>query len=303
MAVSEPSPHERGTTATVTSARKSKYSASKSAKKATERQPSKQKKQTIAVGKRCYVERKHVKYLYSPTSDGWPLLELHSSDKFRFFRTIDGKGTGKTYRVKLDIMPTSNNTITINRACIVVLAVGEEELPYSEKQQAEDEAIEECHNIVQQGSGKPKAINYVEESYKYFTGLPPENQKEEKEFILKYGKEDCDVTNWQILSETEQIVECPMEANEALKDMEVLKKDIPWDPDPSKVNYCSILLDHFFPALEGKAERLDKFLSRSSTHGNPWKATVEREKIKFHRPDSEDPDELVSITFDLHHHY
>ena len=26
-----------------------------------------------------------------------------------------------------------------------------------------------------------------------------------------------------------------------------LKKNIPWDPDPSKVDYNSILFDHFFP--------------------------------------------------------
>lgn len=243
-----------------------------------------------------------MKYLYSPASDGWKILELHSSDKFRFYGTIEGKGTGKTYRVKLDSMPTSDNTITINRASIVVMAAGEEEHPYTEKQRALDESIEECHNI-EPVSGKPKAINYVEESYKYFTGLPTEIQKEEKEFILKYGKDDGDVIHWQILGEMEQITECPMEANEALKDIGVLKKDIPWDPDPSKVNYSSILLDHFFPSLEGKAMILDKFLSRSSPHGNPWKATVEHEKIKFHRPDSDDPDELVSIRLLMPHHY
>ena len=36
--------------------------------------------------------------------------------------------------VKLDIMPTTNNTITINRSSIEVLEKGQEELPYSEKQ-------------------------------------------------------------------------------------------------------------------------------------------------------------------------
>jgi len=55
----------------------------------------------------------------------------------------------------------------------------------------EDEEIEECH-LVEPESGKSKAINYVEESYKYFMDLPPENRKEEKEFILKYGKEAGD---------------------------------------------------------------------------------------------------------------
>ena len=81
------------------------------------------------------MERKNVKYLYSPTSDGFSIVhDLQTSNKFRFYGTIVGKGSGKSYKVKLDIMPTTNNTITINRSSIEVLEKGQEELPYSEKQ-------------------------------------------------------------------------------------------------------------------------------------------------------------------------
>jgi hypothetical protein len=178
-----------------------------------------------------------------------------------------GKGSGKSCKVKLDIMPTTNNTITISRSSVEVLEKGQEELPYSEKQYVEDEEIEECH-LVEPESGKSKAINYVEESYKYFTDLPPENRKEEKEFILKYGKEAGDTIKWHILGEMEQITVCPMETNEELKATEVLKKDIPWNADPSKYDYSKILLEHFFPALEWKAKILDKPVLLQSLEGN-----------------------------------
>jgi hypothetical protein len=73
--------------------------------------------------------------LYPPTSDGFSIVhDLHTSNEFSFYRTIVGKGSGKSYKVKLDIMPTTNNTITINRSSIEVLEKGQEELPYSEKQ-------------------------------------------------------------------------------------------------------------------------------------------------------------------------
>jgi hypothetical protein len=124
--------------------------------------------------------------------------------------------------------------------------------------------------------------------------MPVENQRDAREFDLKYGKEDDDVIKWTILSEEEQITECPMEGEEEIKNKDVLKEDIPWDADPSKVDYCKILLEKFFPSLEGKAKVLDEFLTRNSLRGNPWKETVLRDNIKFERTDSDDPDELVS---------
>ena len=66
---------------------------------------------------------------------------------------------------------------------------------------------------------------------------------------------------WQILLEEEQITECPMERECAsMAEIETFWERIPWDPDPSKVDYNRVLLDHFFPSLTGKAKMLDDFL-------------------------------------------
>ena len=197
-------------------------------------------------------------------------------------------------------MPTSANEITLARKDIEVLNTGEEELPYTPKQQAVDEMIEECAEVQEpaavSNATRPRTINYVEESYKHFSAMPIENQRDAREFDLKYGKEDDDVIKWTILSEEEQITECPMEGKEEIKNKDVLKEGIPWDADPSKVDYCKILLEKFFPSLEGKAKVLDEFLTCNSFRGNPWKETVLRDNIKFERTDSDDPDELVSCS-------
>ena len=106
---------------------------------------------------------------------------------------------------------------------------------------------------------------------------------------------------WQILSEEEQITECPMEGECAsMTEVEIIWEIIPWDPGTCKVDYNRVLLDHFFPALIGKAKLLDDFLRRQPKNpcmGNQWKVRVERDNIHFHREDSDDLDELVSTLF------
>ena len=79
LTVSRPSPDRRETTTITTSARKSKY---KSTDIAGARQPSRPKQQTIGVGKRVFVERKHLKYMFDPTSESFAIIEMNSSDKF-----------------------------------------------------------------------------------------------------------------------------------------------------------------------------------------------------------------------------
>ena len=183
LTVSRPSPDRRETTAITTSARKSK---SKSTDIAGARQPSRPKKQTIGVGKRVFVERKHLKYMFDPTSESFAIIEMNSSDKFRFFGSVVGK-PNKLYCVKLDLLPSSANEVCISRSSIEVLAPGQEEEPYIPRAQAESEMIQECSEVVEGGSGKSK---FVEQSYSHFTNLPVENQAIASEFVLKYGQEE-----------------------------------------------------------------------------------------------------------------
>ena len=83
----------------------------------------------------------------------------------------------------------------------------------------------------------------------------------------------------------------------SMTEVEAIQERIPWDPDPSKVDCNRVLHDHSFPSLSGKAKVRDDFLRRQSKNphvGNPQKVRVERDNIRFHREDTDDPDELVS---------
>jgi len=91
LAVAEPDQHERGTVAAITSARKLKYKTKKSDSNSTARHASKAKKHQIAAGKRAYVERRNLKYLFDVTSDAIEVIKLYPSDKFRFFGVCLGK--------------------------------------------------------------------------------------------------------------------------------------------------------------------------------------------------------------------
>jgi hypothetical protein len=180
------------------------------------------------------------------------------------------------------------------RKDIEVLGKGEEELPYLPSTRATDEMIEECAEAVPPSLGKQKAVDYVKESYDYFSSLSTEMQAIAKSFTFKYGKEEEDKIEWRILSESEQITVCPMEGRE--DDGEVFQETIPWNSDPMEVDYNAVLFEKFFPPIEGKAKVLDEFLRRDSKNPrqeNVWKRRVERDNIVFHREGSTDPDELV----------
>ncbi len=299
MAVAEPGYNERGSVSAVTSARKSKYK-KKSATNTPSRHASKSKKHQIAQGKRVYVERRAVKYLIDVGSDAFQVIELYPSDKFRFFGVCLGKApNSKLYKVRLDLLPSNENEIVLARKDIEVLGKGEEELPYLPSTRATDEMIEECAEVVHPPQGKQKAVDYVKESYDYFSSLSTEMQAIARSFTFKYGKEDDNKIEWRILSETEQITVCPMEGK---SDQEVFHEDISWNSDPKEVDYNAVLFEKFFPSLEGKAKLLDEFLHRDSKNpkqGNPWKRRVEKDNITFHREGADDPDELVSIVLIL----
>jgi hypothetical protein len=52
----------------------------------------------------------------------------------------------------------------------------------------------------------------------------------------------------------------------SLGEVGTIKAKIPWDPDPCKTDYNSVLINHVFPSLKGKAKVLDEFLRRIPKH-------------------------------------
>ena len=302
MAVSQPHPTERGTVAAITSARKKKYSGKKKDSNLVSRQPSRfaTKKQTIGTGKRVFVERKVVKYRVPVNTPGYEVVNLYQSDKFRFYGTVVGKPpNSKLYKVHLDLLPSECNELLVVRKDITVLAKGEEEPAYNPQH---DAMVEECQVIKKPSSKKPS--DHIGDSYTAFSLLDTELQAVATNFELKYGDGEEDKVVWKILSETEQITVCPMATEQASTPLpdNPFTQDIPWDKDPNKVDYNTILFEKFFPSVMGKAQVLDEYLSRDSTNPeqpNVWKFRVHKDKIKFHRPDADDPDALVKICLTL----
>ena len=100
-----------------------------------------------------------------------------------------------------------------------------------------DELIDECIQVVSPTTGQQKAVDFVQESYNFFSCISTEMQAIAKSFTIKYGKEEDGKIEWRILSETEQITVCPMECNE---DSTVSHEDIPCNSDPCEVDYNSM---------------------------------------------------------------
>jgi hypothetical protein len=138
-----PDPEAREKSSVETSARKSRYTAKSAGNKAV-RNPSKSKKQTICTGKRVYVERKTLKTMVDVASAGYKLIELNASEKFRFFGSVVGKHAKKNWKVQFYNFPAGENVFALHCDYIIVLAKGEEELPYTHNDKATDDIVEDC---------------------------------------------------------------------------------------------------------------------------------------------------------------
>ena len=111
------------------------------------------------------------------------------------------------------------------------------------------------------------------------------------ELILLYNLTHLLPTSSTIQRDGEQIETDTMETVNTAQS--AFKIDIPWDPNPAKVNYNKIFFNRFFPDLTGKAKVLDRFMQdvRAPTH-----ATVVKDNIRFDRPGHDDLDHLVSAS-------
>ena len=318
MTASVPPSDERGTTPIGTTSRKTK----KGSKKSSNSNDSTNKKQTIGVRKRCYVERQHLQYMIDVDQPGYNLIELNASKHFRFYGTVLGSVSKNMYSIRFDLLPTDHNTYNITRNNISVLAKGEEEPPYTHVGKEEEDILEECAGVPSGNKGgKKKRSDYEKESVNEFKALPNDTKKVATTFKYKFGPNNDQCINWKILGENEQITTDPMNLDLSQGSEEPDKDegegsgtfwsasgsnraantpiynpmkddDIEWDPDPSKVDYNEILLKHFFPSVKGKAKVLDRFLRNKGRRS--WRKRIERDNIVFNRPDAEDPDELVS---------
>ena len=70
--------------------------------------------------------------------------------------------------MKLDLLPSSANEVSISRSSIEVLAPGQEEEPYTARGQAESETIQDCSEVSERRSSK---LKFVDQSYSHLLKL------------------------------------------------------------------------------------------------------------------------------------
>lgn len=122
---------------------------------------------------------------------------------------MTNSSTRATWKILIDLFPSNADLIEIHQKFIIMLTKGDEETPYLESTQLEDGMIEECKEASPEKKKSPK---YEEEYMLSFVNLDGKMKAMAKIYTHKYGSNDGDTIVWKILSENEQITECPMEA-------------------------------------------------------------------------------------------
>ncbi|KAL7554128.1 hypothetical protein ACHAWF_017536 [Thalassiosira exigua] len=302
MSVGVPDSTTRGKVDPKTTARKKKRAPRKAPQAVRPTTP----QLKIGKGKRVWVKRKHLNYCIDVDDPAYEIIQANKNGEFRFYGLCLGPCGKQIYKIRFDLLPTGHNEVAVPRKPIKLLEKGAEEPPYDPKLKVGEEVLEELHDAGGEIDGvdananenenvkKKGKVNYEAESYKSFLELPQDAQAHAKSFDLKYGPNDEDVLQWSILGDTEQITKDEMDHGAAKKSP--IKKDIDWKPDPNDNDYNAMLFDHFFPGVEGKAAVLDKYLNQPHC---TMHRTVQNDKIKFNRPDSDDPDELLKMCLTL----
>ena len=307
--------NERSTASVGTSARMTKKTAKKTADpKDGKKKQAKKKRLSVKLKCRVKVQRKKIARLVEPDSAAGEIIKQFQRDDRNFSGTVVGK-VAKNWRVKFDDFPHDHEGVILHRDVFTVLGK-DEDVPEYDRMTAEDQRIaEECATT-------DKKSNHKKDSTDKFLQLTVEQLKTVKCYEMKYGDKDSDVVEWTVLADDEAIAEDAM--NKEGTATPPMRKEIPWSPDTTKVDYNEIFFEHFFPSLKGKAKLMDKFLSNRKC---PMYSTKAHDNIKFDREGEDDPDVLVSycVTYcyyccyiinftifnpsfcatgeDLHHHY
>ena len=275
------------------------------------------------------VERKHLHYRVKPNEPARAVLDQHSHANYNFYGHVKSKAAHSLWRVKFDLFPEDQAPLEVARSHIKKVLRPDDEAPaYDREQDSEPEDLPPTEAGKKADKKKGKK-DYVKESLDSFTKLDRQAILDARSFKYRYGEKEEDVVNWQILSEEEQIIACPMEQALAAKEAEhrgdpgakpggmssgragartegvhspmekytpLRNEDTPWNSDPKKVDWSAVWSKYFWPSMTGKAKVADQILGdRRCGYYN----SAHTQGIRFHRPGDDDPDALVSILFCL----
>ncbi len=279
MSVGRVSTEQRESSVVATTARKT-------SKKKSTAQSKKKKTVTIGKNKRVKVVKSKLLTIIPVDSPAYEVLTSYPRSDTNFYGTVMSNASArKLYTIKFDAFPEGHQTFELVRKTLAVLDKGEDEPPFDREQARAADEAEECATTT-----KKKDSTFAKESVDAFLNLSVDEHKTAKTFNYKFGPNENDSIAWTILQDDEDITTDTM--SDEVKKLPPFKKDIPWESNQSAMDYSKIFFEEFFPDMDGKAKRLDEYLRHPNSG---WNTTVTNGNIKFHRPDKEDPDELVSV--------
>lgn len=199
------------------------------------------------------------------------------------FESLDynfyGEGISKqkqgAWNIKFDLLPARENILTFSREHLTTF--GEGEKAYDREQHDVEATAMKFARIK-----KKSASKHIEDSIDAFVDLDNTAKRTTKAFTYRYDGQVGDKIEWKILSDDEQVTQCPMEeqakarkvvekhareaadmAGDQLSDESIsdrgdifplpLKKDVPWNPNPEKWISTTYSLSIF--ALASKARQ------------------------------------------------
>ena len=251
-------------------------------------------------GVRVQVKRKHVK---SMVKDAAYDAISKMPDDINLYGTVVKSCGRNIFEISFDVLPSLQKTVSVARRHIQPLALGAEEPEYSHRQADNEsradacalgaepgsESEEEVGGTNDSGPRKGKKINYAKQSMAKLMEQGKDQLRNAKTFHHEYGPGPEDKVIWDILGDGEEILEDVM--THPPPDRNAFKVGIPWNKNKKHVDYNDIFFKHFFVDLTGKAKLMDEFLSDERCD---FYHTVKNDNIKFHRPDRDDPDCIVS---------
>ena len=103
-------------------------------------------------------------------------------------------------------------------------------------------------------------MEIIRDCYKAFTDQPVDVRAVAETFIFKYGQKDDDKIIWKILSDSQQVTKCLMEAETTVESYQketstsnpFMKVDIPRKAKPEEVDYNSFIFEHFSLSVKGE---------------------------------------------------
>jgi hypothetical protein len=193
-----------------------------------------------------------------------------------YYGTIVSGNIRLHYKIRFDEMPHGFQLVDrVRRAIIKPIGDGEEENAFDHARN--DSSLPEKN-------AENESVLPGTETTEDFCSLPTTSIETAKVFSLKFGKEEDECIEWQIMADNAFIG--PDEAELMVPDRPEFQKDFAFDPDhPNDFDFNKCFFKDFFPSIVGHAKIMDEYYCNPSA---PYYNTVKKDNIRFH--DSDNPE-------------